>query len=832
MPQRDEYIRIGGRRVPLERRHDIIAVRYRRSARAATSSVTSASRRFLQESRVHDFLANHGIELRHVRSPTDRTAPAESRGRLRDAVKQLDREDSVKFAAMAYRFPGGAGLVIPNNGFLVRFKPGVSEQAIDRLNTRYGVRRLRRLRAGWALEALEGDGELGAVALANTYIELHPDLVDSATPDLVRPIEFRRITTRRRRAARDSVPAGAVTAEPWHLETARVAEAWDTTRGDSEITVAILDDGVDVGHPEFAGKVGPQFDFETHLDDARPKTPQDNHGTACAGVAVARGETASGVAPGCRLMAVRTPAFLGVVDEVRMFEWTADQGADVISCSWGPADGDGAFPLTDAVREAIHDCATRGRGGRGIPIFWAAGNGNESVSGDGYATHPDVMAIAASTSDETRSWYSDFGPEIWVCAPSSGDAGAGEKSIFTTDRRATDGYNAGDADLGDANGNYTNDFGGTSSACPLAAGVAALMLSANRHLEALQVRAILRDTADKIGVVAYDAEGHSREHGYGRVNAARAVERARDTAVVAPGGALSTILAPASHRVSTGPPSFEIELAAGRFFSVELATEATLFDAARSGERDPDNYYASWEDSQHRGEAPYALPEAAWERLQRAPRLYYRLHTSSRADAWEDARVSVEGEDLVLAPFIELVAGTTERTAPPPAPLVERSAVADEPPTIEGPERHDRGAGSPFFHLETEAGRHFAVEVAVRPELFDRRRHGDERRPENFYASWEEGLSFNPEEVVAFRLPEAAWKLLRGAEHLCYRVVTCSSDEPGWPDFRTSLWDADHEQAPWITLEGGRVERSVQPPPTRRQRKERAERSWRRRRAE
>jgi subtilisin family serine protease len=87
------------------------------------------------------------------------------------------------------------------------------------------------------------------------------------------------------------------------------------------------------------------------------------------------------------------------------------------------------------------------------------------------------------------------------------------------------GYNPGDPNRGDADGLYTNDFGGTSSATPLAAGVAALVLSVNPKLNRDDLRGIMRATADKIGS-GYDAGGHSTDFGYGRVNAQRAVTAA------------------------------------------------------------------------------------------------------------------------------------------------------------------------------------------------------------------------------------------------------------------------------------------------------------------
>jgi subtilisin family serine protease len=87
------------------------------------------------------------------------------------------------------------------------------------------------------------------------------------------------------------------------------------------------------------------------------------------------------------------------------------------------------------------------------------------------------------------------------------------------------GYNPGDDSLGDAEGLYTNNFGGTSSATPLAAGVGALVLSVNPNLSRTDLRDLLASTADKIGS-GYDSNGHSNYFGHGRVNAGRAVAEA------------------------------------------------------------------------------------------------------------------------------------------------------------------------------------------------------------------------------------------------------------------------------------------------------------------
>jgi subtilisin-like proprotein convertase family protein len=128
---------------------------------------------------------------------------------------------------------------------------------------------------------------------------------------------------------------------------------------------------------------------------------------------------------------------------------------------------------------------------------------------------------------------------VWCAFPSS-DFGHAPFShpepltsgIWTTDRVGADGYNIGKAADGDAAGHYTNSFGGTSSSCPGAAGVAALVLSANPALKWHEVKDIFSRACDRIDPQGgdYDSAGHSPKYGYGRLNALRAVELAKPQA--------------------------------------------------------------------------------------------------------------------------------------------------------------------------------------------------------------------------------------------------------------------------------------------------------------
>lgn len=140
------------------------------------------------------------------------------------------------------------------------------------------------------------------------------------------------------------------------------------------------------------------------------------------------------------------------------------------------------------------------------------------------ASHPATLAVGASTDFDYRSDYSQFGAGLDFVAPSDG----GVAALTTTDRTGVDGYNGAPGPEGD----YSYDFGGTSAATPLAAGVGALVLSMNPYLSAADLRTLLRGTSDHIGNVAYNEDGFSPFYGHGRLNAQRAVSRARPNLIL------------------------------------------------------------------------------------------------------------------------------------------------------------------------------------------------------------------------------------------------------------------------------------------------------------
>lgn len=338
--------------------------------------------------------------------------------------------------------------------------------------------------------------------------------------------------------------------------------AWEISRGSRSVTVAVIDDGFELTHPDLSGpgKIPFQIDFVD--DDNLPlptKAEGDYHGTPCAGVAIGEenGQGIVGVAPGCSFLPVRFP--LSADDDLlwEIFEY-AGQRADVLSCSWGPV------PVYAPLNQLTYDQFTRlthsgSPNGNGCVIVFAAGNYNAPLKDlnntffrwrdpsrgiiiqrgpilNGHAAHPDVVAVAASSSLNKKSWYSNWGAEINICAPSNNfhpldpTIRAPGRGIWTTDNE----------DYGfdfSSGSRYTGNFGGTSSATPLTAGVAALIRSVDPALTAPEIKDILEKSADKIIDLEadpvldhqkgqYDASGHSEWFGFGKVNAAKALTMA------------------------------------------------------------------------------------------------------------------------------------------------------------------------------------------------------------------------------------------------------------------------------------------------------------------
>jgi len=460
--------------------------------------------------------------------------------------KNFNQEKAIRFAGRVLKDAETGEPVVYTENFFVKFKNETSEEQCETCITKLGLQIKEKLgfaECAYFICAESGTGmkifELAEKLLKNPRVEYcHPELVRQKKHRSIDPNQWH---------LKQMVRNGQLVDQHVNVEP-----AWTHSKGEG-ITIAVIDDGVDQYHPEFEGKIVSPYDTVIDEQDGNPKRRGEDHGTACAGVAAAAGRNnASGVAPDALIMPIRSGG-LGSLAESKAFWWATDNGADIISCSWGPMDGPWwdsqdpqhfqDFPLPDSTRLAIDYAIEKGRGGKGCIIVWAAGNGNESCDLDGYASYPKVIAVAASNDRGVRSYYSDYGQSVLCCFPSS-DVDSRyvpvprpqplTPGIWTTDRLGQAGYNQGVLTNGDADGNYTNSFGGTSSSCPGVAGVVALMLGANKDLTWQEVRTIIKNSCDKIDAEYgdYDPNGHSPFYGYGKINAGKALEncmKAQDT---------------------------------------------------------------------------------------------------------------------------------------------------------------------------------------------------------------------------------------------------------------------------------------------------------------
>jgi hypothetical protein len=431
-------------------------------------------------------------------------------------------------------------------------------------------------------------------------------------------------------------------------------EAWDIATGQGVI-IAIFDTAIDISHEDLDCVAG--WDYVDHDADPSPVvgTPDYEHGTAAAGVAAAVGDNAlgmAGAAYGAKIMPVRligTGIDLSTVYDA--FVWSVNSGAGVLSNSWCfSANECPVVPTYGAIWNAVEHAVTTGRGGLGSVVVFGAGNGSCDIADDGVLSNPDIVVVGASLDDDTLAEYSNFGEFITVVTPSGPEHWDGHMKVRTTDVMGPDGYPA----FRD-NNNYTGTYWGTSSATPLAAGVIALMMSANPRMGPDALKAVLMDTADKIDPVFgdYDEHGRSYYYGSGRANAHAAVLASYNRAPLAP-----TLIAPLGE--------------------VPFTPDPLAFDFTTTDPDSDDLTYTLWLYETGSGE-PLTTREGVVPpvSIEIPPGSYTWLVAG--VDLWGPGMLSSVGRFTLLGPEEEEVVEEVVEEPPEPSPEPTDAAAEDEP---------------------------------------------------------------------------------------------------------------------------------------------------------
>jgi subtilisin-like proprotein convertase family protein len=334
---------------------------------------------------------------------------------------------------------------------------------------------------------------------------------------------------------------------------ARITPVWEQRDSSGNlirgtgITIGIVEDGVQMDHPDLVANISSTYFFNWGsgaASDPNPQTAANNHGTPVAGVAAASGYNGigvTGVAPQAKIAPLRfwSDPFTDS-DEAELYAY-GSSGIRVKNNSWGV--GNRTTALTTLGTLAKSSIANAAQGGQ--IILYAAGNGLQEGEDVNFRERQNsiyVLSVAASNDQGRQTDYSTPGSAVLITGPAGGDifnfSSSRPQGTSTADRTGTDGYNIGGVNIyGNTdyvNADYTENFNGTSSACPVVSGVTALVLQANSSLNWRDVKEIYIRSATKndSGDSDWARNGSgfwfNHKYGAGLINASDAVRLAKN----------------------------------------------------------------------------------------------------------------------------------------------------------------------------------------------------------------------------------------------------------------------------------------------------------------
>lgn len=367
-------------------------------------------------------------------------------------LKELQKDPGVEAVGMVVRLTEDHASFLTNL-VIARFEDGLSDETIGELAARHNLRAEGRFEALGNVHRLRfaGPATYAVLTAANALAEepgvvyAEPDLASTSEEDAVVPTDF-------------------LFPEQWDHQLIDTPDAWqalrdmDTPRtfGNADVVVAVVDSGIDATHPELSGNVSDGSAKQVALFDfanmaANMNSLGGDHGTACASAAVGNANNASpvagvsegvaGVAGNCRLIGIRRGGTEARYAE--MYLWAAGfdagsttagfpaqlaRGADVITNSFGFSVNN---PISGLMSDTFDRLTDDGRGGRGVLLFFSAGNDNvdlDTTFRRPWSMYDRCFGVAASTlandgMTEVKAGYSNFGSTVDWCAPSNDNDG-------------------------------------------------------------------------------------------------------------------------------------------------------------------------------------------------------------------------------------------------------------------------------------------------------------------------------------------------------------------------------------------------------------------------
>lgn len=419
-------------------------------------------------------------------------------------VERVAHMPGVEFATQVF-LDDLDGAMFPTPKVLLAFVPNVTTSTRQALIKAHGLRTVQEYPA------------LGVVLLQPLQVRKGMDLLAAANALAARPEVLMAEPDMVFTGRGGLVPSDPYFPQCWGLLNTgqlggtpgidmKATQAWDITQGDANILTVIIDTGVDQAHPDIHQVPGTDTTTDPSTDGG-PVNEFDNHGTpvaGCVSATINNGIGTVGVAPGTRSASART-----MIGTNSSGSWSSSASWTVASLNWAVSIGarvtnnSNYYGFTSAAIETAYT-STRNSG---MVHFGSAGN--DASNALSYPSSLNtVNAISAITRTGALSSFSNYNSGLSYCAPGS--------YILSTDRSGSAGYNTTSYAIMD----------GTSFASPYAAGVAALVLSVDPSLSALDVETILDTTATDLGPAGFD-----NFFGHGLVNAFAAVSAVARTKV-------------------------------------------------------------------------------------------------------------------------------------------------------------------------------------------------------------------------------------------------------------------------------------------------------------